>query len=178
MVQVLALGFTKLSFAFFYRLIFVTGTSSTAFSIATLVTIGVVTAWMTSFFFAYLLICGSHPSVYWESFEASTAHCFKTSVALDGFSISDFLTDVIVLLLPIPMVSSSNFRLVAILNRYSCLALGNEAPYDNKPQIRCPRRLWPRFCVNALRFCPAKISNQKQSNCGIDFKTGQFRDFR
>ena len=109
MMQPLALGSTKLSFVFLYRRIFLSGNpkTTTAFNIATLSTIDIVAAWMTSFFFAYMFQCGSHPSVYWESTKASSARCFKNRVALDGFAISDFLTDVIVLVLPIPMVSYS-----------------------------------------------------------------------
>lgn len=114
MIQPLALGFTKLSFVFFYRRIFVTATSDTAFGIATLVAIGVIAARMISVFFAYVFICGSHFSAFWESFKSARARCFKTSIALDGFSISDFLTDVIVLFLPFSMVSSTKFQMAAV----------------------------------------------------------------
>ena len=110
MMQPLALGLTKLSFIYFYRRIFLNGTSETAFNLATIIAIGIVASWMISFFFAYMFICGSHPSVYWESIKASSAHCFKTRVALNGFAISDFLTDAIVLLLPIPMVSFKSLQ--------------------------------------------------------------------
>ena len=121
MMQPLALGSTKLSFVFFYRRIFLSGRSetatATAFNIATLSTIGIATAWMISFFFTYVFVCGSHPAVYWESTKASSAHCFKTRVALDGFAISDFLTDLIVLVLPIPMVGYSYVKLATCLRR-------------------------------------------------------------
>ena len=116
MMQPLALGFTKLSFVFFYRRIFLTGGYRSAFGYATLVTLGVVAAWMISFFFSYMFICGSHPSVYWESTKASTAHCFKTKKALQGFAISDFLTDLTVFLLPIPMVSDIDLKLAIVTN--------------------------------------------------------------
>ncbi|MCJ1314646.1 hypothetical protein MMC25_008328 [Agyrium rufum] len=104
-MQILAVGFTKLSFVYFYRRIFVTGrTSNTRYGVVTIVAIVMILAWMTSFFFAFIFDCGTQFSAHWTVALLRTK-CDKGLEAELGLAISDFLTDLIVLVLPIPMVT-------------------------------------------------------------------------
>lgn len=62
-----------------------------------------IVIWTLSFVFAFFFSCGSDISVHWNV-KLLRAECDKGLVAENGLAISDFLTDVIVFLLPIPMV--------------------------------------------------------------------------
>ena len=127
MMQPLGLGSIKLSFVFFYRRIFVSGNPRSAFSIATFVVIGIIAAWTISYFFTFIFVCGTHPSVFWESTKASSAHCFKTSKNLQGYAISDFLTDFFVILLPVPVVDYEILRAATVMK---CLLIFGTRYYD------------------------------------------------
>lgn len=89
-----------------------------------------------------------------------------------SFATTDFVTDAIVLLLPIPMVSSRAFKPAALLNEHSRFTSGAEASYDDEPKIRHPRRVWSRRRVGTLPIRLDKISDQAQSNGGIDTQAG------
>lgn len=102
-MQILAMGFIKLSFVFFFRRIFVTG-GSNVFRIISMAVISIIVAWMTAFFFWFLFSCGTNFSSRWTTVRTLHAHC-PTDIESDlALAISDFLTDVFVLTLPIPMV--------------------------------------------------------------------------
>lgn len=60
---------------------------------------------MIGFFFATLFECGSHVSAMWQSAEALQTYCPNTDSYDYGFAISDFITDVMILAMPIPLVS-------------------------------------------------------------------------
>lgn len=110
MMQVLELGCIKLSFTFFYRRIFVTRGRNSFFNVLTWGTIALVSAWMTAFFFALLFACKGYSgdwSAWWGSIIDLTTKCVKTEKLETGLVVSDFLTDVLILLMPIPNVSSS-----------------------------------------------------------------------
>lgn len=96
---------TKLSFIFFYRRIFVTGSSTrNLFGKVTVAVIVLIVLWTLSFVFAFLFSCGSDISAHWNVADLRSK-CDKRLDAENGLAISDFLIDVIVFLLPIPRVS-------------------------------------------------------------------------
>ena len=96
-------GFIKLSALFLYRRIFVVN-KKTLFDIAIKVSIVVCSLWMVAFFFATLVGCGTHFDYPWRSlFYISMCN---TNKRLDALMISDLATDIIVWLLPIPVVSA------------------------------------------------------------------------
>jgi len=103
-LQILAVGFTKLSFVFFYRRIFVEGRTKKAFNIVTILIACLISLWMAGFFLQYIFQCGSHFSAAWGPHEVSLVECLQGLKAENAVAISDFLTDVIVLALPVPMV--------------------------------------------------------------------------
>lgn len=101
-MQVLALGAVKLSFVFLFRRIFVVNKSSN-FAVATLTMIIIISVWTVAFFFAFLFACGKKFSAWWSPY-------FRTEcIGLDfenGFALSDFLMDVLILSMPLSMVSA------------------------------------------------------------------------
>ena len=58
-----------------------------------------------AFIIAYVTGCGAHPAAAWESQVSYFQNCLKTSQFEDAYAISDFILDVIVLVLPLPRVS-------------------------------------------------------------------------
>ena len=108
MMQVLGLCFVKLSFVFFYRRIFCHGTNSQPFNILTIAVNIMVVAWTIGFFFAFLLACKGNFAAWWISLATITSECVKTTSLEYAFAVSDFLIDVIIIGLPIPMVCQYN----------------------------------------------------------------------
>ena len=107
LMQMIQLGCIKLSFVFFYRRIFLSRVSTT-FNILTWIVIAIIAAWMTAFFFALLLACKAYSgqwSAWWGSVIDLSTKCVQTEKLETGLVVSDFLTDMIILLMPIPNVS-------------------------------------------------------------------------
>lgn len=101
----LGLGCTKASILFFYLRIFATSKHSKIF-VLLVTSITIIIAMMIGFFFATLFECGSHISAMWQSAVALETYCPNTDSYDYGFAISDFITDVIILAMPIPLVST------------------------------------------------------------------------
>ena len=113
MMHGVGLGAVKLSFLFFYRRIFVIQKSS-IFAITTAAMIIVVSMWTVVFFFGHLFACGINFSAWWGR------HFETECVSLDfelSFALSDFLMDVSIMAMPIPMVSPYLLRNLCWLNR-------------------------------------------------------------
>ena len=103
----MAYGFIKLSVLFFYRRIFVKGTSS-KFSIATKIAIGITSAWTIAFFFVNIFLCGRHVDFQWGPLIDFTK-CLDFCKYNDALFVSDLITDLLVICLPIPIVSYSPY---------------------------------------------------------------------
>ena len=97
-----AFGLIKLSIAYFYRLLFVTRTGS-AFDWATTTAVIIVLLWTVSFFFGFLFGCGTHLSANWGSVE-DESHCTALLDLDNALVVSDLITDVIILCLPLGVV--------------------------------------------------------------------------
>ena len=104
LISVPALGFIKLSFLFFYKRIFCASFTS-ALSIATTIMIVIVSGWSLSFFLSFLFACRGDFSVWGSSLANIASHCINTETLLLALAISDFLTDIIIIVMPLPMVS-------------------------------------------------------------------------
>ncbi|KAI9660343.1 MAG: hypothetical protein M1821_009693 [Bathelium mastoideum] len=102
-MQTLALGCIKLSFLFFYRRIFNHKGRGNSINIVTLVTIVIVTIWSVGFFLGFMLTCPGHIPAYWN--EATRQElCWDTKNFLFAYTWSDVCTDLIIILMPIPMI--------------------------------------------------------------------------
>lgn len=98
----MAYGCIKISVLFFYRRLFVNGTSTNR-DIVTKVAIGIAAAWTMTFFLLQLFMCGQHIAWNWGPF-------IVLETCVDGFKYnnalftSDLITDILVICLPIPYV--------------------------------------------------------------------------
>ena len=102
-LTVVAYGCIKLSVLFFYRRLFVNGTSRT-FDYITKIAIGIIAVWTLTFFFMQLLMCGPHIEKNWGpliDFES----CLDGFQYDNGLFISDLITDILVICLPLPIVN-------------------------------------------------------------------------
>ncbi|CAF9921783.1 MAG: hypothetical protein GOMPHAMPRED_002398 [Gomphillus americanus] len=101
LLAILIFGFVKLSALFFYRRIFCSGRNG-VFNIVTWVTIAVVVAWEICFFVMTFLVCG--PDLHNLFYNASTTICTILFPYYEATVISDFLLDVLILVMPIPLI--------------------------------------------------------------------------
>ena len=79
------------------------------FAIISLSLVILVIIWATAFFLWFLFSCGNDFAARWTSVQALHTVCttdIKSDLAL---AISDFLTDVMIMALPVPMVSFHTF---------------------------------------------------------------------
>ena len=108
-----AYGLIKLSVIFFYRRLFVKGTNS-RFDSITKASIVIVILWTIAFFFAHVFACGVYISNTWGPL-TDLKHCANGDVIANGLFISDFLSDLLVLVLPMPIVSNGPVDMVQCL---------------------------------------------------------------
>lgn len=108
-----AYGLIKLSVIFFYRRLFVKGTNS-RFDSITKASIVIVILWTIAFFFAHVFACGVYVSNTWGPL-IDLKHCANGDVIANGLFISDFLSDLLVLVLPMPIVSNGPVDMVQCL---------------------------------------------------------------
>ncbi|KAI0813187.1 hypothetical protein GGR55DRAFT_561588 [Xylaria sp. FL0064] len=99
----LALGCTKLSFLLFYRRIFVT----TKLGKTNMFIVGMcvlVFLWMWGFFFVFLFLCRLNFWALWTTARAILDHCISDTGPNFAMTITDVITDVVILVTPIPLV--------------------------------------------------------------------------
>ena len=107
-IQILTLGCIKLGALFFYRRIFSTGYKSTAFDTALRISMAIVILWIVAMMIMNGVQCGSHISALWTiDIENYLIYCVHVFPFLNGFAISNFLLDLLILTLPLPKVRAS-----------------------------------------------------------------------
>ena len=99
--QVWAFGAIKLSVILFYRRIF----RGTVFDMCSKAMMAIITIWTLSFFFSFLFECGTHFGRNWSTLKVLLAECAPQHEYQQAMSVSDVLTDVMILVMPIPFVS-------------------------------------------------------------------------
>ncbi|KAI1101069.1 hypothetical protein F4804DRAFT_23669 [Jackrogersella minutella] len=100
----LALGCVKGSFLFFYRRIFSVHSAVDRLLIGM---IALVALWTFGFFFAMVFECGLNFWAVWgpnSSAKNETAHCVNSLHLALSFVVSDFITDVIIICIPVPLI--------------------------------------------------------------------------
>ncbi|KAJ2985496.1 hypothetical protein NUW58_g5497 [Xylaria curta] len=97
----LALGSTKASFLFLYDRIFATSKKTRIF-IAT--TIAIVFSWMIALFFAELFQCSTKFWANWGTTNDIRTQCTMTTKIVFAVCLTDFLIDLVVFTIPIPLV--------------------------------------------------------------------------
>ncbi|OCL14661.1 hypothetical protein AOQ84DRAFT_15099 [Glonium stellatum] len=105
-MSVPTLGFIKLSFLCFYRRIFIVDKSDIkdVFNVAVTTMICVISLWTGGFFFAFTFACKGHFTAWWTSAISLIENCVNTLNLLYSMAISDFICDVLIVLLPIPRI--------------------------------------------------------------------------
>ena len=106
-LMVLAFGIIKLSITFYCRRIFVIARGS-CFDWITKAAVAIVLLWTVGCLFAFIFSCGTHISANWGSDQDWMMYCGPSDQASSAFVISDLITDVMVLCLPLPVVSSQS----------------------------------------------------------------------
>lgn len=100
-----ALGLTKSSVVCFYMRIFVTTKRSRTYGVLAS-SLALMAAITVGFFFAYLFQCGFHfEALLGASSLEVVTYCHNSEAYDVGFAIADFGSDMLIALLPIPMVS-------------------------------------------------------------------------
>ncbi|KAE8163761.1 hypothetical protein BDV40DRAFT_132132 [Aspergillus tamarii] len=101
-------GLIKLSSLFLYRRLFVVSQEK-VFGITTWALIGVCTLWTVGFFFATIFGCGRHFTYPWGPL-TQIGSC-NTNARLEALMISDLITDILVWVLPVPMIWKTQMKL-------------------------------------------------------------------
>ena len=101
--MIAAYGFIKISALCFYRRIFNVNSRSWFYRVTQLFIV-IVIVWTVAFYFAFAFVCGKHFSAYWGNVLVSGKYCPHGLQINEGLLVSDFITDVAVLCVPLPMV--------------------------------------------------------------------------
>lgn len=100
----LALGFIKLSILVFYFRIFAVTRASVTYVLLAIFT-ALAGIWTVAFFFAELFQCGSNVWALTSSAMDTITYCQGTSNIDFALTLTGFITDVVIFLVPIPLVS-------------------------------------------------------------------------
>ncbi|KAI1144988.1 hypothetical protein F4825DRAFT_280746 [Nemania diffusa] len=101
-----AYGFIKLSIVFFYRRIFVTSRRD-HFDVVTKFCIALIVAWTLAYIFAIAFDGDTVWSAHWGSYSDLFQYChggFPVQQIYESLLITDLITDVLIILLPLPKV--------------------------------------------------------------------------
>ena len=112
--MVICYGFVKISIVYFYRRIFVSH-KRTAFDITTTVVNVVLFLWSVCFVLMVIFDCGSQVFANWGKPADQASYCSAICHTMEeGLAGSDLILDVVLLVLPIPSVSTHVFRIARI----------------------------------------------------------------
>lgn len=110
LLMILAYGLIKLSIVFFYRRLFLVLKWS-AFDVISLAYIAMITIWTLTCFFSILFFCKTKIHLVWESLFDTQDQCGDVFALELGLGISDLVTDIMILILPMPIVCLSSITL-------------------------------------------------------------------
>lgn len=143
--MVLAFGIIKLSITFYYRRIFVTKKGS-LFDWITKAALAIEVLWTIGCLFGFIFSCGTHIYANWSSVQDGLLYCGPSANVNSAFVVSDLITDVMVLCLPLPVVST---RSTGILNiDIVAKVIDLEPPNDDGKKIDSYRYFSDRRCVS------------------------------
>lgn len=93
----------------YYRRIFIAVRGS-LFDWVTKGAIATVILWTVGCLFGFIFSCGTHIFASWSSVRDGVTYCGPSANVDSAFVVSDLITDVMVLCLPLPVVSTPNTR--------------------------------------------------------------------
>lgn len=92
-----------MSFLFFYRRVFAIDRTG-ATNILLVGMIILIIMWATAFFLTSLFLCKLYFSAAWTSPIVQLEHCISQPKIALALTITDFITDIIIMVIPIPLV--------------------------------------------------------------------------
>ncbi|KAI1370422.1 hypothetical protein F4677DRAFT_438484 [Hypoxylon crocopeplum] len=122
----IALGCMKASFLFFYMRVFAIQKHSTINKLLTALII-LVALWSLAFFFATLFECNSNFSVIWSSEAEFLRRCSNTINLVMTLCITDFISDIFIISIPVPLVLRLNLPTNKKIGVCSMFLLGGGA---------------------------------------------------
>ena len=99
------LGTVKTSVLLFYGHVFCFQGHSRYFDTILRLCVLLVVSWTLAFTVAFFFMCRTEFSVIWSTLDDTIMKCVNTATLTVGFVFSDFIMDVLILVLPIPKVS-------------------------------------------------------------------------
>ncbi len=102
-MMLIAYGLVKLSITYFLRRLFVVGKSGT-FNLVTNAVVILITLWLIAFLGLFIFHCGSNVKNSWGSLATISTTCKYSFTAELGMASSDLILDVLIFVLPFPMV--------------------------------------------------------------------------
>lgn len=100
LTEIFALGTMKLSVIFFYRRVF----RGQTFDFYSKTMIALVGVWITAFFLATLFECGTRVQYMWTDILDVSTQCTNSVMYHNAYAISDLITEVMILAMPIPII--------------------------------------------------------------------------
>ena len=100
-MSVLVLGTVKLSVVFFYRRVF----RGSHFDVYSKAMIALILLWTTAFFFTVLFECRTDFKYLWSTLHDLLTHCSDDVLYQKAMIISDVITDALIIVMPLPVVS-------------------------------------------------------------------------
>ncbi|KAL8710643.1 MAG: hypothetical protein Q9220_004867 [cf. Caloplaca sp. 1 TL-2023] len=166
-IMVPAYGLIKLSVVYFYRRIFVKGIPDSRFNIVTHATSVVIIIWTIVFFFMEIFKRGHKVEDNWGPL-IKIKEGISGAVLNNGLFISDFITDLWIVLLPIPLVVRLNMSTVKKLTVIGVFSLGAMSVFHPQQKVtenaKEPHR---SFCAAIVRM----VFNIQTINAGLAKKT-------
>ncbi|KAI0382175.1 hypothetical protein F5Y04DRAFT_279959 [Hypomontagnella monticulosa] len=129
LLMVTAYGFIKLSLIFFYRRIFIMSKSD-RFNLVTIICACFIVAWTLAYIFAIAFDCDTNWEGHWGSVADILAYCHggnEVQKIVKSLFITDLITDVIIIALPMPRVWSLHLTLARKIAITGIFLLGGVA---------------------------------------------------
>ncbi|KAI5859362.1 hypothetical protein GGS23DRAFT_586125 [Durotheca rogersii] len=120
LLPLVSLGLSRTSVLCFYRKIF---HIHQRFLVVNTILIVFVVAWTVSFFFATVFQC-KDPATIWTTFEYERTNCVDTISFYYAVSISGFITDILILISPLPIIGKLKLPLKSRIAVAGILLLG------------------------------------------------------
>ncbi|KAI0970620.1 hypothetical protein F4678DRAFT_435786 [Xylaria arbuscula] len=123
-VTPLTVGCYKASILFFYLRVFAVDRRQ-LIAYLLIAFVGLVVAWMLGFFFAFLFQCGTKVWAQWAVPSVDLANCPHQTALNSSLCISDFILDIIIFLIPVPLVWRLNMSKERRLGVCAVFAIGS-----------------------------------------------------
>jgi len=120
-MNVVCLGAIKLSVLLLYRRLFAV---SRRFNITSIIMGVIIFLWTLGYLLSYIFECGTHLRALWTSVPAIEEYCDNETVQTVSFCVTDVVTDLMILVTPIPMIMKLQMSIPQKLGICAVFALG------------------------------------------------------